>query len=170
VDFVKVTLPKTANMQLLSTELAVIQLPLTPAIYDIDEAKLKNGALMLTCGTTDPHVTLPLSRHPAKPSGNAVVEMEYTCSAGGALQVFYDFGEGYSEERSTRLPITATVTKSTLHLPVIGWEKGKNLTAVRIDPPDGSEFVINSVKLRTTTLKINENALDLEKILGISSF
>jgi len=115
-------------------------------INDIYSITRQNDILVIHCGTSDPYICFPL-KEPINKISFPTLEINYSTSTAGNIQFFYDFGNGYSEinSYSTRLEISSDT--QTLRIPVIGWLAGTNLVSVRIDPPDGTEFELESIML-----------------------
>jgi hypothetical protein len=104
--------------------------------------------IILICGTSDPFAVFALNEQIIKPASKAYLEIEYTNSKAGNLQVFYDYGQGYSEEKSTGYKrISIQGEKVATKFPIIGWENGLNLKGIRIDPPDGTIFKISAIRI-----------------------
>ena len=80
-----------------------------------------------------------------KPNNNVFCEITYSNTDEGFLQVFYDYGNGLSEADSTRMYIAKSLKTTSIVLPIVNWEYGAKLAAVRVDPPNGSIFVLNII-------------------------
>jgi hypothetical protein len=122
---------------------------LRQSVYDIISVDIINDNVVLHCGTTDPQLYVPLPSALNKPSGEPLLEITYTNSEAGYLMVHYDYGEGLigKSNNTGHQSIKVEFEEVTIRLPIVGWNEGERLFVVRIDPPDGTEFVIKSVKL-----------------------
>jgi len=79
-----------------------------------------------------------------KPASQGVLELSVSAPAAGELQVYFDQGQGLSEEVSTKVAMAAG--RSTL---AIGTPPGDTV-AFRIDPPDGAAaLTVEKVTLRS---------------------
>jgi hypothetical protein len=112
---------------------------------DIFSINIKNENLVLVCGINDPQVFLSLQEPIEKPSGVPCIEIDYTNSKTGILQIYYDFGNGLSEENSFRYDIENISEMTKIRLPIVGWLARQRLYSIRIDPPDGTIFEIKSI-------------------------
>jgi hypothetical protein len=121
------------------------------SVNDIEFREEINDNLVFHCGTYDPFVVIPLSSTVLLPDNDPFVEIECSTTKSGGIQFFYDYGEGFTEANSTgKKFITATPEeKQNIILPIVGWSEGKELTAIRIDPPDGSTFTIHNIQIVT---------------------
>jgi hypothetical protein len=122
---------------------------LRQSVYDINSVEILNDNVVLHCGTIDPQIYFPLPTALKKPSGETLIEITYTNSEAGYLMVHYDYGDGLiGKSNNTGLrPINVDLKEVTIRLPIVGWNDGEQLVVVRIDPPDGTVFVIKNVKL-----------------------
>jgi hypothetical protein len=130
-------------------ELATINLSpdtLDYNIFDIEPIEFSEG-IVLKCGTVDPQINLRLHRKLKRSLGTVICEITYTNTIMGNLQIFWDYGRGLSEKNSSDQIITPTAEATSILLPVTGWQFGTNLVALRIDPPNGTEFVLKSVRI-----------------------
>jgi hypothetical protein len=116
-------------------------------MYDIVSVGIINDNVVLECGTYDPQLYLSMQNPIGKYAGRPFVEITYTSSNAGLVQVFYDYGNGLSEEMSSRQTIEPVGEETTIRLPIVGWGEGKQLIGFRIDPPNGTRFVLINVKL-----------------------
>jgi len=114
-------------------------------VNDISSISKQDDNIIMYCGTHDAFISLPLQEPIDKPS-HPVLEIKYSNSTAGNIQIFYDFGNGYSEIDSFRTKLEISSERSTLRVPII-WKVGKKLVSVRIDPPDGTKFVLESIWL-----------------------
>jgi hypothetical protein len=116
---------------------------------DIFSSVINGEELYLICGNSDPYVVMPLPEPVELPAGRPYIEIEYNNDTAGDLQVFYDYGKGFSEEHSTgRFSIDSSEgSKDRLILSVVGWLAGSQLQAIRIDPPNGSVFVLSEINI-----------------------
>jgi hypothetical protein len=115
--------------------------------YDIITMNWVDDNFVITCGEYDPQVYLLLKEPIKRPSGNPYIEIHYTNSKTGTLQVFYDFGNGLSEADSSRNNIEIISEMSKIRLPIVNWHSGKYLNNIRIDPPDGTIFEIKEINI-----------------------
>jgi hypothetical protein len=113
--------------------------------FDVESMGFSDG-ITLKCGKTDPQINLALPNELEKPENEVLCEISYTNTEAGVLQVFWDYGEGASEENSTKMTIFPTTKTQSILLPVVNWQKNTKLTAFRIDPPNETEFFIKGVK------------------------
>jgi uncharacterized membrane protein len=120
---------------------------LTQNIYDIIAVKTINEDIILHCGTIDPQLNMSLPSALNKPSGEPLIEVTYTNSKAGYFKVYFNYGGGLNEKNSIGQFIEAAFEETTILLPFVEWSEEKQLVAFRIDPPNGTEFVIKSVKL-----------------------
>jgi len=118
-------------------------------VYDIDPVEFADG-IILHCGETDPYIYLNLPEQIDKPVGIPVCEITYTNTTSGNLQVFWDYGYGLSEENSTFYNIEASAETASVILPIVNWKDNVKLTALRVDPPYGTKFVLKSVNILET--------------------
>jgi len=116
-------------------------------INDIHSLNVVDDNLTLYCGDIDPQIYFPVQEQLSKPFGNPYIEIECTNNKLGTLQVFYDFGGGFSEENSVRQYIGELSEMTKICLRIVNWQAGSNLYSIRIDPPDGTVFVIKSIVL-----------------------
>jgi hypothetical protein len=115
-------------------------------INDIVSVDIMDDGIVLYCGNVDPHLYLPLHSIIDRPFGKPFIEITYTNSQAGFMQVFYDYGNGLGENNNF-YQIEASFDHLAIQLPIVGWDKGKQLVAIRIDPPNGTEFMIKSIKI-----------------------
>jgi len=113
-------------------------------IFDLDI--IDNGNVVLVSGNTDPQLYISLQYAIEKPSGALFMEITYTNTIPGNLQIFYDYGYGLSEENSTVLLIDAQLEEKTIYLPIEPWLEREQLVGFRLDPPNGTEFTIMNLK------------------------
>ncbi len=114
-------------------------------VYDL-VCKMKEGKLVLKCGETDPHISLPL----AKPIDTTAYEsmelkMTYKTSVEGTLQVFYDF-DGYNETDSVFVDVNETDGYQSVYVSVPETESGEIIKSIRFDPPENALFEMESVE------------------------
>jgi hypothetical protein len=121
------------------------------SMNDIESCENIDDNLVFRCGTYDPSISIPLSEPLSSPAEEAYIVIECTNSKEGRIQVFYDYGLGFTEENSTgRIPIKANIDESpNIILPIVGWSSEKKLKSVRIDPPDGSTFTLHDLRIVT---------------------
>ena len=115
-------------------------------IHGLHSLDILNDSMVLYCGDDDPMIFFPLQEPITRPSDNFYIEIECVNSKPGTLTIFYDFGNGLSEENSIRHNISELSVMTRVRLPVIGWQTGTNLYSIRIDPPDDTRFEIKSIK------------------------
>ena len=124
---------------------------------DLKWSKTVDDNLLLQCGTYDPQLIIPLDKPIIAPDvPQSVLSITFQNNIDGRLQIFYDYGSGFSEAESTQrrcLPISGKTV--TFQVPVIGWGPGAYLKRVRIDPPDASTFIIEKIQIEVlcSTLK-----------------
>jgi capsular polysaccharide biosynthesis protein len=118
-----------------------------PPVYDIESVEIADGSIVLQCGKIDPQILLNLPEPLEKPASIPLCEVTYTNSVSGNIQLFWDYGEGLSEENSTNWYICLSNEPKTLLLPIVNWKDSAKLTAFRVDPPNGTNFVLKSVKI-----------------------
>jgi hypothetical protein len=120
-------------------------------VNDIESWENMDDNLVFHCGTYDPYIVVSLSDSLAVPAEEAYIVIECTNSNAGSIQVFYDYGSGFTEENSTgRMPVKVIAGESSnIILPIVGQSNESKLKAIRIDPPDGSTFTLYG--LRTVT-------------------
>jgi hypothetical protein len=105
-----------------------------------------NDYIILKCGNIDPQFYITFDEID-KPIGKPYMGISYKNSKEGLLQVFYNYGNGLSEEKSYRLDILNNENEKTVFLPFVGWKNGLKLIGIRIDPPDGTEFYIKDINI-----------------------
>jgi len=116
--------------------------------HDIYLVDIIDDNIVLKCGTFDPFVVLPLYDAPIeKPDGNPFVEITFTNTRAGRLQVFYNYGDGFSERNSSLRHIMISNDEKIIRLPIVGWYDDKRLEEIRIDPPDGTTFTIKGIRI-----------------------
>jgi hypothetical protein len=116
---------------------------------DILSVTSDNTSLIIQCGTSDPFIILPLLEAVIlSPVTASYIEIEYTNSIVGNIQVFYDYGQGFNEENSTgHRKINIHEEAAVIQFPILGQKDNSVLSAIRIDPPDGSVFKINAIRI-----------------------
>jgi organic radical activating enzyme len=128
-------------------ELSFLQpIPDFPQFYDIESIEFADGGIVLQCGKTDPQIYLNLPHPLEKLASIPLCEVTYTNSVSGNLQLFWDYSGGLSEENSTRCDIEPSTEAVSISIPIVNWKDGAKLTAFRVDPPDGTRFVLKKVK------------------------
>jgi hypothetical protein len=129
-------------------------------VYDIESMEFERGnGIVLQCGKTDPQIYLALPHALEKPTSVPFCEVTYTNTVSGNLQLYWDYGDGLSEGNSTHCNIATSNKTESLLLPITDWKDGVKLSAFRIDPPNGTKFVLKSVKILES-----KNAVYIEKI------
>ena len=121
--------------------------------YDIKSIEFVDG-INLKCGAIDPQLYLGLPYQLEKPTGIPLCEITYTNTATGTLQVFWDYGEGLSEVNSTKRDIEPSNKILIIRLPIKNWQDGTKLVALRIDPPNGSEFILEGIRILKGDLRV----------------
>jgi len=114
---------------------------------DIKEITIIDNNVFLKCGTNDPQLYIKIQNNMVSPGGLPFFEITYMNSERGLLQFYFDYGKGFSEYLSSTKIIEASNTELKVLLPIVGWEKGTTLVGIRIDPPQGSEFMIKKINL-----------------------
>jgi hypothetical protein len=108
----------------------------------------KDNYISLKCGDNDPHIVLPFMQNKKyNKNSKLYIEMIYKSNKAGVLEFFYDGGFGMSEGRSNSIEIKETESKKAIILPVVYLSKNEQLLAIRVDPPNDSEFTIFNIKL-----------------------
>jgi hypothetical protein len=115
--------------------------------YDIHSMKIINDNLLLECGIFDPQVAFQLFEPLNIYSRELFVKIKCSNTNSGTLQVFYDFGNGFSEPNSFKTFIDNISEMTEIYLPVPNWNEGEKLVSVRIDPPDGTIFGLESIEI-----------------------
>ena len=130
-------------------QLAKCSLSKNIQVNDIDVKKKLFYGLFFRCGKTDPQFLFPLTK-PLLIKNNCelFIEIRYCNTVTGYLKVYFDYGDGFSEENSSGNIYIDTASKTTKKLIAVkGGQYGLRLTAIRTDPPDNSEFLLKSLKL-----------------------
>ena len=135
-----------------------IQLPnnielLEKNIYDIVSVDVIDNNIFLKCGTIDPQLNIQLKKAIKQFDDRSFIQITYTNTEAGLLQVFYDYGNGLNEKNSSQFIIDANQNETTVQLPVTGWSKKSKLISLRIDPPNGTEFMIKKIKFIAQEIK-----------------
>ncbi|MDR2407778.1 MAG: glucosyltransferase domain-containing protein [Bacteroidales bacterium] len=122
------------------------------SVNDIESWENMDDNLVFHCGTYDPYIVIPLSDFLSIPAEEACIVIECTNSNAGGIQVFYDYGSGFTEENSTgRIPLKGIMGESSnIILPIVGQSNESKLKAVRIDPPNGATFTLHGLRIVTT--------------------
>ena len=115
--------------------------------HDIISINSYNDKIIFRCGNIDPQFSIPLESFYEKSSGIPFIEIIYTNSHAGKLQVFYDYGSDFSETYSYSINIKEVLNETNIRLPIIGWNDTKKLGRIRIDPPDNTEFGVKNIKI-----------------------
>jgi hypothetical protein len=116
--------------------------------YDIVNIDIIDDNIVLVTGNTDPQVYISLQYAIEKPSEAPFIEITYTNSVPGLLQIFYDHGHGLGEEKSIRrMLINAQFEETTIKLPIDPWLDGEQLVGFRLDPPDSTRFTIMNMNI-----------------------
>jgi len=115
--------------------------------YDIINLDIiDNAEIVVQSGNTDPQLYISLQNAIEKPSVNPFIEITYTNTVPGILQIFYDYGYGLSEEKSKKQILDASLVEKTIQLPVALWLEGQQLVGFRLDPPNHTEFTILNIR------------------------
>ena len=114
---------------------------------DINSLEIIDGNIVLRCGYYDPWLYLPMYYAIEKPRGMPFLEITYINNIAGPLQVFYDYGDVLTEENSFVGTIWSNNKESLVLFPIVGWHEGTQLIAIRLDPPNDSEFTLINIKL-----------------------
>jgi len=115
------------------------------SVNDIFSNGKQEDILVLNCGIYDPFICLPLQESIDKLS-YPILEIKYSNSTAGTIQIFFDYGNGWSQNNSIIKPLINS-EKSILRVPILNWNEGTKLVSVRIDPPDGTRFELESILL-----------------------
>jgi len=126
---------------------------LEKSVYDIVLVDVINDNIIFKCGINDPQINISIQEPMEKFENNPFIEITYTNTKAGTLQVFYDYGSGLSERNSFRYAITVNHNETTVEIPIIEWGKGKKLSGLRIDPPNGTEFMIKNITIFSQKIK-----------------
>jgi hypothetical protein len=116
--------------------------------YDMLSIDVIDDNIVLYCGNIDPQLNISLQSVQNKPSGEPFIEITYTNSEAGYLMVHFDYGDGLAGQSNNTgfHHIEANLEETTIILPIVGWQEGRQLFAIRIDPPDNTVFMIKKVK------------------------
>lgn len=82
-------------------------------------------------------------------------ELAYTNEISGNLQVYWNYGQDLSEEKSTTLFIESTTEDKASIFPINAWGDNTRLAAIRIDPPNGSKFTIKKLLILEIEIQVN---------------
>jgi hypothetical protein len=117
-------------------------------ICNIESMEKSTEGIVLKCGETDPQIYLSLPQELEKSQiGGVICEIRYTSTIARKLQIFWNYGEGFSEENSSKSSVLATNKTKSIRPVIKNWRSGAKLVALRIDPPDGAEFVIEGIRI-----------------------
>jgi hypothetical protein len=69
--------------------------------------------------------------------------------------VHFDYGDGLAGQSNNTgyHRIEVDFEETTAILPIVGWHEGKQLVAIRIDPPDNTVFTIKKVEFLFTDIE-----------------
>lgn len=127
----------------------IAECPLSNKMQVIDIIFLDSESEVFTfnCGGIDPQIFLPLDRTITKqPYRSYFIEIKYTNTLAGHLQVFYNYGNGYCEENSTgAISIGIELKTATIIIPIKNWHDDYHLDVIRIDPPDNTVFSLRNI-------------------------
>jgi hypothetical protein len=145
-----------AKSRLKSNLNTITELPLPKDIgtlkwtsYDMLSVDVIEDDIVLHCGNIDPHLNIYFHSSLDRHSGDPFIEITYTNSEVGYLMVLFDYGNGLENDTGLQY-IEANLEETTIILPIEGWQEGKQLVAIRIDPPDNTVFIIKNVKFLST--------------------
>jgi len=113
-------------------------------IFDLDITEDNN--IFLHSGSTDPQLYISLQDAIEKPLMEPFIEITYTNIVPGTLQIYYDYGNNLSEEKTATLFIDTQLEEKIIKLPIAPWLDEEKLVGFRLDPPDGTEFTIINLK------------------------
>ena len=139
--------PVTFSKNRILAEMSFIDTIPDVNIFDIESMEKSPEGIILLCGETDPQIYLSLPNQLEKPLGTVICEISYTNTEAGVLQVFWDYGEGLSEENSTKTVILPAIESNQINLVVKNWHLSAKLAGLRIDPPNKTEFVLESISI-----------------------
>jgi len=115
--------------------------------HDISSIDNANGNLTLQCGTYDPYVFFQIQEPISDFQGELFAKIKYISNTSGNLQVFFDFGDGFSEENSFMTVIASSSDIKEVYCPIVNWKKETSLVFIRFDPPNGSIFELESIEI-----------------------
>jgi len=115
--------------------------------YDVfDFSIIEDSKILLESGNADPKLYISCSAI-EKPSEAPFIEIMYTNTVPGDLQIFYNYGQGLSNENSTGLVfLDEQLEEKTIKLPISPWLEGERLVGFLLNLPKGSEFTIVNLK------------------------
>jgi hypothetical protein len=138
---------KNTELKILE-EISFLQtIPDVPPVCNIESIESTDEGIVLQCGKTDPQIYLKLPHPLEKPAGIPLCEVTFTNSVSGTLLIFWDYGQGFNVESITSSDLDFTTETVSVLFPVVNWKDGEKLTVFRVDPPDGSRFVLKSVRI-----------------------
>lgn len=151
---------KNSNLKLPDTDNCLQEISTMPAedaLFNDLSYQFTDNGLALECGTVDPWMVFPVSNVPTFNAGDEIpcVKIVYRSSAPGNLQVFYDF-EGFNETDSSVAGAVSSQEYHTVYLPVPERSDQLPLKNIRIDPPNGAMFEIQSISLVCRTMMVEE--------------
>jgi hypothetical protein len=106
-----------------------------------------NEILVLECGSLDPHINFFIHEPITRYYDDYFVKINFSNSKSGTFQVFFDYGDGFSEENSFKTVIDTISEIKEFYLPIVYTRKGKQLVCIRVDPPDGTIFEIETIEV-----------------------
>lgn len=117
--------------------------------FDIKSLEEKQGAIIFNCAGTDPQIILPFEEKLTKlPYRKYFIEIKYTNTLEGFLQVFFDFENDYSEQDSYGpFHVGEELMITKIIIPITCWNDDSNLISIRIDPPNNTTFTLIGVAL-----------------------
>lgn len=123
-------------------ELPILNASTTTSDLTVSE---DNDTLVLDCGSIDPSIHFLLDTPMEIDNADEMeIEIAYTSTIAGDLQVFFDFG-GLIEADSRHAEISATEDTAFTYLAVPHSELGNVLHSLRLDPPLDAQFQIKSI-------------------------
>jgi hypothetical protein len=122
------------------------------SLFDIYSMKFDDG-IILNCGNKYPQIYLKLPEQLEKPNGAVFYEITYTCNEQGLLRFYWDYGYGICEENSLEETCLFTSEPESVIIPISNWKDEAKLTAIRIDPPNKSIFIIKCIRILEKKIK-----------------
>jgi hypothetical protein len=151
ICFFAAILPKTnlSYTQFLNIKIADNEETLLKNSNDIKSISRNDNSIGVQCGNTDPFIVFALPEPLNIPQGIAMPELKLTYSnnQNGPLQIFYDYGNGFSEENSVFININDSAENTVIQTQITGWKFENQLNRIRLDPPNDSNFSIMSIEI-----------------------
>lgn len=153
---------KNSNLILPDTDCLLQEISVRPtdstSVYDLS-CQYAGNELILQCGDINPQIVLPFPASlsfDAETNENAELKIVYRSSNTGDLKVFFDF-EGFNETDSSTANVMPSQEYHTVYLPVTHKDDlSLALKNIRIDPPNGAKFEIQSISLVSRTLVVED--------------